>query len=304
MKNQLYFFTILICLFTFFSPFCVFAQEKISIQNVSVVDQSDGIIMDSFDIVDNVVSSSLSFEHLNDYVTFDITIKNDSDVEYSLLDISTSFEGNYLAVQSDDIGSTIKKNQSKKFQVRLVYENELLNHDDIIFDDGSFQFNFVEVTSAINPKTGMKYFVIICLVGIFLLNFHFIQKGKKMISFLIFLLVPMIVFALDKKSLVITFEHITVKGRYETYQVVLNNDGILVDSYPKVYGETIESLPVVSKDGYTFDGWIDDNGNRVESGTVVSKDLFLSAKYIPIVYTITYNLNGGALSSSNPETLL
>ena len=87
------------------------------------------------------------------------------------------------------------------------------------------------------------------------------------------------------------------------------NGGTVSPDNPTSY--TIESedfkLTNPTKDGYTFYGW---TGTSVD--VTMSKDVAIqtgstgnreySANFSLIIYTISYELNGGVLSSNNPET--
>lgn len=73
---------------------------------------------------------------------------------------------------------------------------------------------------------------------------------------------------------------------------------------------TIESgsmeLPFPQKDGQTFEGWYfssDYSGDPIERISYTGTDFVLYARWSDAVYTIHYELNGGALYGSNPETV-
>lgn len=96
--------------------------------------------------------------------------------------------------------------------------------------------------------------------------------------------------------------------RAHTYSITYElNGGTNNSANPATY--TIESNTITlrdpSKNGYTFSGWYMTStfANQV---TMISKgshgDLAFYAKWTPIVYSITYNLDGGTNSSSNPST--
>ena len=62
-------------------------------------------------------------------------------------------------------------------------------------------------------------------------------------------------------------------------------------------------LPVPTRTGYTFDGWYYGNSKLPQSGTWgIPKNATLTAHWETIVYSITYNLNGGTNSADNPST--
>ena len=102
---------------------------------------------------------------------------------------------------------------------------------------------------------------------------------------------------------------LTAKWQLESYPVVYElNGGTNHAANPSAY--TIESsaitLQVPIRTGYDFGGWfITDalSGSAVESiGGGTTGGITLYAKWNPIVYKITYELDGGTNASANPTT--
>ena len=102
----------------------------------------------------------------------------------------------------------------------------------------------------------------------------------------------------DKKDYSITYKYTRKKFNLS----LTINGGILDKDFSGKYyfGQRIE-LSSPSKNGYDFDKW-NSNLGEFDNGYYVmpTSDSTLSASYIPIVYTITYTLNGGTLN--NPKT--
>ena len=98
----------------------------------------------------------------------------------------------------------------------------------------------------------------------------------------------------------------------QPYSITYNLDGGSISGQPTSYNiETATfTLPTPTKEGYTFEGWYeasDFSGSaitQIDAGSTGNKTFY--AKWTPINYTITYNLNGGTLSgqktSYNIET--
>ena len=94
--------------------------------------------------------------------------------------------------------------------------------------------------------------------------------------------------------------------RAHTYSISYElNGGTNSSSNPSSY--TIESSSITLKDatrhGYTFDGWYKTSTFTDKITTINNGgygNLVLYAKWKPISYSITYNLNGGTNASSNP----
>lgn len=89
-----------------------------------------------------------------------------------------------------------------------------------------------------------------------------------------------------------------------TYSITYDLDGgINNTSNPSeyVYGIGVSSFEQPTKEGHTFIGWFDNSDNEITSiSTTDSEDRELFARWIPNKYTITYNLDGGINSNSNP----
>ena len=74
-------------------------------------------------------------------------------------------------------------------------------------------------------------------------------------------------------------------------------------TFDNPYGE----LATTTRTGYTFSGWYTaagGGGTRIFDTTILSvaSNHTLYAKWVPIIYTITYTLNGGINASGNPPT--
>ena len=107
------------------------------------------------------------------------------------------------------------------------------------------------------------------------------------------------------------YDNITLKAKWQLkrYDVVYNLDGG-TNNAANPSGYTIESSPITlqspARTGYDFGGWYSSeslSGTAIETiggGTI--GDLHLYAKWIPVAYRITYNLNDGTNAASNPAT--
>lgn len=93
----------------------------------------------------------------------------------------------------------------------------------------------------------------------------------------------------------------------QTYTVTFNANGGSVSTSNKTVtaGETYGSLPIATRSGYTFDGWYTSasGGNQVTSATAVNltanQTLYAHWSKISQVYTVTFNANGGSVSTSS-----
>ena len=89
---------------------------------------------------------------------------------------------------------------------------------------------------------------------------------------------------------------------YEKYNITYVYDGILENENISQFNVDTNDFYLFDpeKEGYIFNGWYDQNGERIEQikkGTI--GDIILTAKYQPISYVISYNLDGGENNINN-----
>ncbi len=75
------------------------------------------------------------------------------------------------------------------------------------------------------------------------------------------------------------------------------NGGSTVPSQEVADGGKVTQPETPTKAGYTFDGWYVGNEKWNFAGGSITENTTLTAKWTPIVYTITYELDGGAIDS-------
>ncbi|MCQ2586534.1 MAG: InlB B-repeat-containing protein [Treponema sp.] len=117
------------------------------------------------------------------------------------------------------------------------------------------------------------------------------------------------------------FQAYLEEGEIDYYKISIAGGEISVPSGKRVYtlnyitevgvspetelftqGDIVDenNLPVLKAENYIFDGWYF-NGNKIENNLTVNNNIYLVAKWIPVDYSITYELNGGEKSESNPD---
>ena len=96
----------------------------------------------------------------------------------------------------------------------------------------------------------------------------------------------------------------TLEAKWDRFTITYDLDGGENNpENPDVFSkDDVKTLLAPSKDYYTFTGW-EYNGQIIESvDGSIQKHITLVAKWKPIDYAITYNLNGGVNNKDNPET--
>jgi len=108
--------------------------------------------------------------------------------------------------------------------------------------------------------------------------------------------------------------NITLYARWEkipaTYTITYNLDGGTNGSNPSSYteGTGVSKLDGATKNGYNFLGWFSTATGGTQYTSIPSTStgnitLYARWEIIPTTYTITYNLDGGTNSGSNPATV-
>lgn len=105
-------------------------------------------------------------------------------------------------------------------------------------------------------------------------------------------------------------KHITTQefdNMLSNCKVIFNaNEGTVKEESKNVnYGKVYGNLPIPVRAGYEFNGWYTDvkAGSLIDKNTIVSavSDQVLYARWTPIQYTLTYNANGGSVSTAEKK---
>ena len=132
---------------------------------------------------------------------------------------------------------------------------------------------------------------------------------KRILTILFLLLSLTLIFAAcdkddkDKKDeCITTTESITTAPQKLLTVTFDTNGGSEVPSQQVEKGEKISKPEDPERDGYLFAGWTCKGEEWSFIGYAVTSDIVLKANWTPIVYSISYNLNGGTNAESNPIT--
>ena len=292
--------------------------SKVEITNITVKDKSGTITVVDPTFESNEITSNITFTQKDDFVTFELTLKNsDSTNKYKVGSIDDNNTNNNISIEYGYSDEYISKNETTKLTITLKYNNQLINIDNINLDNLTININLVSENGdsssvIINPKTGdhlIFYFVLltISIIGLVLI----VTKKKKndlkigilLLAFAI-VMVPFVTFAFEPLEISIKFSSIDIKGKFETYNITIDSkDGSEQIVKSITYGQPIGELPNnPTKDGYDFEKWVDQNGNQITSETIITGPIDIIAKYNIIDYSIVYDLDDGSLEEgkNNP----
>ena len=308
MKKKIFLLLMLTILFSFTDVKA--ATKNIEISNVSVIDKSGTITVVDPVFSSNEITSNITFNQKDDFVTFELTLKNNENDKYKIESIEDNNTNSNLKIEYDYDTNYLSKGDTSKIKVKLTYKNQLVNVDRVSLNDLQIFINLVNEDGKsseiiINPTTGDNVLHYLVLLIIALTGLVFVRNNKKKfgkaLMILPIILLPFAVFAKDSYKINIKFTDIDVIGEFESYNITINPDnGEGIDTRTITYGQKIGSLPSnPTKEGYEFDKWVDNNGREVTSDTVVTGPITIKAKYNIIKYDITYNYDGG--SATNPS---
>lgn len=288
-------------------PFCVVNAKElnITIENVSITENSDTVDVTLSSYSNNEVVSNITFNSLEEYVKYEITIKNNDDEKYLIKDITDSNESDYIEIDYDYTDEYIEAGESSVITMTLRYKKQLKNVDSINLSDISIDVIFDDGTVIINPKTAdnIQYYVTLGLVSMIcvMLALKYKKIRNKFAPVLVlFLLIPLTVSGKEVFTMKFVLKNIEITGIYDVFNVQIvpnNNDEITTNEIR--YGDAVGELSSPSKVGYTFVGWFDNNGNQVNQDTVVTSNLIITARYDAIEYQITYHLDEDTTNTAN-----
>ena len=308
MKKKIFLLLMLTILFSFTDVKA--ATKNIEITNVSVIDKSGTITVVDPVFSSNEITSNITFNQKDDFVTFELILKNNENDKYKIESIEDNNTNSNLKIEYDYDTNYISKGDTSKIKVKLTYKNQLVNVDRVSLNDLQIFINLVNEDGKsseiiINPTTGDTILHYLVLLIIALTGLVFVRNNKKKfgkaLMILPIILLPFAVLAKDSYKINIKFTDIDVIGEFESYNITINPDnGEGIDTRTITYGQKIGTLPSnPTKEGYEFDKWVDNNGSEVTSDTVVTGPITIKAKYNIIKYDITYNYDGG--NATNPS---
>ena len=288
----------------------VYAGElNITIEDVTISDNSDTVDVTLSSYSNNEITSNITFNNIGEYITYDITIRNNDEDKYFIKEITDNNENENVEITYDYSNDYIESNETSVIKMTVKYKKQLKNVDSINLNDISISIVFDDGTVVINPTTldNLPIYISLIIISLItlLLAIIFKKNVKASITLLVlFLLLPVTVLGKEVYSLKFTIKNIEVTGVFDMFNVVINPNNNDSNTTVEIrYGNQVGTLTEPSKDGYTFEGWFDNNGNPVNENTTVTSDLTITARYRAIEYQITYNLDGGSTTNVNKYTI-
>ena len=317
LKRRYVLFALSAVLFLFGATNVSALTKNIAVTDVAIKDKSGTVTAEEPALSDNKIASNVTFNQKDDFVAFELSIKNGEPEKYKIESIEDNNTNENIQVEYAYNEDFISTNESSKLTVKLTYKNALINVDKISINDLTIRVFLISEDGKsdeiiINPATSdaLPYYLAIAIAavaGLILLAKKKKIKGIKIggvVIALSVLLIPLAVLAKEKYETQIEFTNIDIIGEFETYNITINpGNGDPVTTIPVKYGDKLTNLPAnPSKDGHDFEKWVDDDGNTVTTDTVITGPITVEAKYTIKKYSISYDLDGGSLpdGKTNP----
>ena len=204
-------FLLLIIIMTFsFTISNVYAEEKITIESITIDEKSDTATELSKPTKDGMnIGFDLSFAQVNDYVKYKVIINNPTNEEYQIEKEAKFNSSDYLTYkyEFDNNSNIIKKNSKLTMYITITYKTEISNDkliDGKFIENNNVSINLVNDKNITkNPITGNSIFILVFILMIVtIISFVLFKntRNKKYLNIMIFslLLIPIGIYALEK----------------------------------------------------------------------------------------------------------
>ena len=184
----------------------VFAED-VAIESITIDSKTDTTTIVNDATFSNLkINFDIKFTKINDYVKYKLTINNQTNEDYEIMDTIDNKISEYITYEYsfDDNNRIIENNKKSTLYITIKYNKEV-PEDQLLLSGGYTENNSITISlgSEINPNTGrvvIKSIILIILILGISLTIYCNRKNKKMLSILliILLLVPISVYAVKK----------------------------------------------------------------------------------------------------------
>lgn len=268
-RNTTRIFFVLLLIVSVFSITNVLAKDTLfDISKIKVNTKSDGVKVNDVSIKNGSINNDIEFTNKDDYITYDITLKNTSNNDITLKSISDNNDSTNLKYTYDNIeNKVVEKGKEITFKMTITYDSDSTNSIisnkklklSISYEapDGTTKTTDVKGAEE-NPNTGdnIKKLIVIGLASLLGLIITFICK-KKISKTIMAIAISSILLPIGVKALsgkfVITFNNNITKLRYT---VSFNtNGGSTINSIKVPSGTKLTKPSNPTKGNEKFDDW-------------------------------------------------
>ena len=318
LKTTRLFFMIFSIMFvvSLFASISVLAESNdLKLADATVSGKSDTVTGDITDVSNNKVEDDVTFHKVNDDITYKFVVKNTLDEEITILSITDDNDNSYVNYEYDKHeNEKLGAGESFDFLVTTRYKSSVT---DMSKRDQNTSTNFIinytkasadeDDSSSINPNTGDNIgwsFIVLIISSTGLIACIVLDKKatrKKLSKMSMMTIIALMLTPIVVKALTLTYkiELVSNYGLYDKQVVTYTVNGV-EKTLINQYGETITGLETPEEAGYTFEKWVYEDGSDFDPTRALTSDIKIIAKMNKITYSISYNLNGGSVSTANP----
>ena len=203
-------FLLLIIIMTFsFTISNVYAEEKITIESVTLEEKTDTTTELSEPTINGLnIGFDLSYSQVNDYAKYKIIINNPTNDDYQIDKESKFNSSDYLTYkyELDNNTNIIRSNSKLTMYITIIYKTEVSNEkltNGKFIETNTATINVSNGKDIINPKTENNILIIIfILITATIISFVLFKntQNKKYLSIMVvsLLLIPIGIYALEK----------------------------------------------------------------------------------------------------------
>ncbi len=268
------------------------AADILSIENVEITDKSSGteaiVSIDSGEI-----TNSVTFHSLNEYVTYKITVKNNSGKKIVIKTITDDNSDNQIEYQYDKHETEeIDSNSELDLSVKAVYKSEntdmtnrSLNSKVTLvisyYDEGELKSSSI----TLNPKTNdnIHLFISLLIVSFIGLTICFLIKSnskikKYLVIIGIIVTVPIMAKAASIACSIVFNAGITFEDKVLLTYVIDGQENTIVVPYNSL----IEDIEFPCEEGYAPDDWKNEDNSDYDTSKRIKDDikLYATLKYV------------------------
>ena len=279
---------LLIIIMTFsFTILNVYAEEKITIESVTLEEKTDTTTELSKPTINGLnIGFDLSYSQVNDYAKYKIIINNPTNDDYQIDKESKFNSSDYLTYkyELDNNTNIIRSNSKLTMYITITYKTEIPN--DKLIDGKFIENNNVSINLANdknitkNPITGNSIFILVFILMIVtIISFVLFKntRNKKYLNIMIFslLLIPIGIYALEKLQINITTK-ITIEKTPPEKNCTFDGDMVQGAEYTNgIYTYRYKQDGIGgNSDAYYYNGWgnIDIDGWGVVYTPVITNE--------------------------------
>ena len=231
MKKVLSFITILL-VFTMFISGVSAKENDIEITNVEVSDKSDNVKANVVSFKNLDINLNTLFFSKDEYVTYNITIKNNTKNVLKIEDILGSYESDLITTEYEKESNELKSGEEYTFSLTIRCNNDIEEEKITISSPLNIIINYdngrtsESINIQVNPDTKdsiLKYFIIFVLSAISLTYVTITKKGKKKLLgiILVLSLMPTITYAISIKQTININNDIRIYGKTAMFKTGL-----------------------------------------------------------------------------------